>query len=206
MSKSLGNTLSVGKLLEMGDPDMLRMFVLGSHYRNPLTYTDESFEVALRSLERLKAVFDPQATWGDPAAPGKPGPTTALEQAVQAARAGFEAAMDDDFNTPAAIARLYELVREIFKGRDSGASGKSLAAARDTLAELGGVLGLRMRELPPVGGSQDAEPFIRLLVDLRKELKTAKQYQLADRVREGLKELGVKLEDRPDGTIWKIEK
>jgi cysteinyl-tRNA synthetase len=206
MSKSLGNTLSVGKLLEMGDPDMLRMFVLGSHYRNPLTYTDESFEVALRSLERLKAVFDPQATWGDPAAPGKPGPTTALEQAVQAARAGFEAAMDDDFNTPAAIARLYELVREIFKGRDSGASGKSLAAARDTLAELGGVLGLRMRELPPVSGSQDTEPFIRLLVDLRKELKTAKQYQLADRVREGLKELGVKLEDRPDGTIWKIEK
>ncbi len=98
------------------------------------------------------------------------------------------------------------MVRETFKGRDSGASGAALQNARETLAELGGVLGLRMRELPTTGGSQDAEPFIKLLVDLRKELKTAKQYQLADRVREKLKELGVKLEDRPDGTTWKIEK
>lgn len=207
MSKSLGNTLSVGKLLEMGDPDMLRMFVLGSHYRNPLTYTDESFEVAFRSLERLKSVFAPHESWGNPDSnDGKPEATTALETATQAAQAGFEAAMDDDFNTPAAIARLYDLVREIFKGRDSGASGAALQKARETLAELGGVLGLRMKELPATGGSQDVEPFIKLLVDLRKELKTAKQFQLADKVREGLKGLGVKLEDRPDGTTWKFEK
>ncbi len=207
MSKSLGNTLSVGRLLEMGDPDMLRMFVLGSHYRNPLTYTDESFEVAFRSLERIKSVFAPHENWGDPTSnEGKPEATAALEQAAASAKAGFEAAMDDDFNTPAAIARLFDLVREINKGRDTGASGASLNAARETLAELGGVLGLRMKELPPTGGSQDVEPFIKLLVDLRKELKTAKQYQLADRVREGLKGLGVKLEDRPDGTTWKYEK
>jgi cysteinyl-tRNA synthetase len=207
MSKSLGNTLSVGKLLEMGDPDMLRMFVLGSHYRNPLTYTEESFEVALTSLKRLKSVFAPHETWGDPdSTVGKAEATAALEQAVQTAKAGFETAMDDDFNTPAAIARLYELVRETFKGRDSGASGAALQNARESLAELGGVLGLRMKELPITNGSQDVEPFIKLLVDLRKELKTAKQYQLADRVREGLKVLGVKLEDRPDGTTWIFEK
>jgi cysteinyl-tRNA synthetase len=207
MSKSLGNTLSVGKLLEMGDPDMLRMFVLGSHYRNPLTYTDESFEVAFKSLERIKSVFSPRENWGDPSSnAGKAEATTALEQAAAAARSGFEAAMDDDFNTPAAIARLFDLVREINKGRDTGASGAALYAARETLAELGGVLGLRMKELPVSSASQDVEPFIKLLVDLRKELKTAKQYQLADRVREGLKELGVKLEDRPDGTTWKYEK
>ncbi len=207
MSKSLGNTLSVGKLLEMGDPDMLRMFVLGSHYRNPLTYTDDSFKVAFSSLERLKSVFAAHETWGDPASTnGKAEATATLEQANQAARLGFETAMEDDFNTPAAIARLYELVREIFKGRDSGASGAALESARQTLAELGGVLGLRMKELPATSGSQDAEPFIKLLVDLRKELKAAKQYQLSDKVREGLKELGVKLEDRPDGTTWKFEK
>lgn len=207
MSKSLGNTLSVDKLLKMGDPDMLRFFVLGSHYRSPLTYTDDSFEVALRNLESLKKVFDPTEKWPDPASKeGNAAATSALEKAVQTARHDFETAMDDDFNTPVVLAALFELKSEIFRLRSAGASGASLESARNTLAELGGVLGLRMRELPQAKGSQEVEPFINLLVDLRRELKAAKQFALADRIRDQLKELGIKLEDRPDGTIWKFEK
>ena len=206
MSKSLGNTLSVDKLLVMGDPDMLRMFVLGSHYRKPLSYTGESFTLALRNLERLKKAFAPEETWPDPdSAAGNATATTALEQATRAVRISFETAMDDDFNTPLALACLFELSSEIFKGRTAKASGKVIDIARETLAELGSVLGLRMKELPPQNRSQDSEPFIALLIDIRRELKAARQFALADRIREQLKALGVKLEDRSDGTSWKFE-
>jgi len=207
MSKSLGNTLSVDKLLAMGDPDMLRMFVLGSHYRKPLSYTDESFEVALRNLERLKKAFAREEVWPDPSSvAGNATATTALEQATRRARIGFESAMDDDFNAPVALACLFELSTEIFKGRSATVSGRTLDLARETLAELGGVLGLRMKALSPQNRSQDSEPFIALLVDIRRELKAARQFALADRIREQLKELGVKLEDRADGTSWKFER
>lgn len=207
MSKSLGNTLTVDKLLAMGDPDMLRMFVLGSHYRKQLTYTDESFDIALRQLERLKRAFEPEEKWPDPASEaGDPAATATLEEATRTARHTFEDAMDDDFNTSVALASLFELSSEIFKGRSANASGKALEEARETLAELGGVLGLRMKEIPQKR-SQDSEPFIALLVDVRRELKAARQFALADRIRSRLKELGVRLEDRKDGTTnWKFER
>jgi len=207
MSKSLGNMLSVDKLLAMGDPDMLRMFVLGSHYRRPLSYTDESFELAMRNLERLKKAFAPEEVWPDPTSvEGNATATTALEQATRTARMSFETAMDDDFNAPVALACLFELSTEIFKGRSAHTSGRTLDLARETLAELGEVLGLRMNALSPQRSSPDSEPFIDLLVEIRLKLKAASQFALADQIRERLKELGVKLEDRADGTSWKFDK
>jgi cysteinyl-tRNA synthetase len=207
MSKSLGNMLSVDKLLAMGDPDMLRMFVLGSHYRKPLSYNDENFELALRNLEHLKKAFAPEEVWPDPTSVGgNATATTALEQATRTARMSFETAMDDDFNAPVALACLFELSTEIFKGRSANASGSTLDLARETLAELGGVLGLRMKTLSPQSHSQESEPFIDLLVEIRRELKAARQFALADQIRKRLRELGVKLEDRADGTIWKFDK
>jgi cysteinyl-tRNA synthetase len=113
--------------------------------------------------------------------------------------------MDDDFNAPVALACLFELSTEIFKGRSANASGRALDLARETLAELGGVLGLRMKAHSPQSRSQESEPFIALLVEIRRELKAAHQFVLADRIRERLKELGVKLEDRADGTSWKFD-
>jgi cysteinyl-tRNA synthetase len=206
MSKSLGNTLSVDKLLAKGDPDLLRMFVLGSHYRKPLTYTDESFELALRNLERLKKAFSPEETWPDPdSVAGNALATGALEQATSTVRNTFETAMDDDFNSSIALACLFELSSEIFKGRTANANGRANYIARETLAELGSVLGLRMKDLPSRKRAQDNEPFIALLVDIRHELKSAKQFALADRIRDQLKTLGVKLEDRPGGTSWMFE-
>lgn len=207
MSKSLGNTLTITNLLTRGDSDMLRIFVLGSHYRNPVTYTDESFEVALRSLDRLKGVFAHDEKWPDALDnEGDSLATTALQKAIETAKIGFETAMDDDFNTPQALARLFDLVRETFKGRDMKASGRVLNAARETLAELGGILGIRMKDVSQATSLKGAEPFIDLLVETRRELKGVKQFGLADRIREQLKELGVKLEDRAEGTSWRFEK
>jgi cysteinyl-tRNA synthetase len=110
--------------------------------------------------------------------------------------------MDDDFNTAGALAALFELVRAINTARDAGVGGAPFAAAQATLRELAGVLGLKLE--PPRVPTQEAAPFIDLLVELRAELRKARQFALADMVRSRLGELGVTLEDTPQGTRWKV--
>jgi cysteinyl-tRNA synthetase len=110
--------------------------------------------------------------------------------------------MDDDFNTSGALASLFELVRAINTARDRGVGGEPFSKAQDTLRELAGVLGLRLRPKQATGGQQ-AAPFIELLIETRAALRKAKQFELADSVRKRLAELGVMLEDTPQGTTWK---
>ncbi|MEI7554926.1 cysteine--tRNA ligase [Candidatus Chlorohelix sp.] len=206
MSKSLGNFVTVGNILENYDADTLRAFILGSVYRNPLSFSEESFIAAQRGLERLKAVFSSVEKWGEPGnTEGNPAATSTLHAAIEQARAGFIEAMDSDFNSAIALAALYDLTRELNREREHGASPQSLHEARALLLELGNVLGLRLdRDTSPKRGLE-AAPFISLLVETRTALKSAKQYQLADQIRDKLKALGVKVEDRPDGTSWKFE-
>jgi cysteinyl-tRNA synthetase len=204
MSKSIGNVLSIGNILQKGDPDVLRFLVLGSIYRNPLTYTDDSFESAKRGLERMKSIFSPVEKWGEATDQnGDASATAALQKVTESTRAAFIEAMDDDFNTAQALARLFDLVRETYKGREHGASPASLHTARATLSELGGVL--RLEQSFTKADSASAAPFIETLIELRRDLRGIKQYALADKVRERLAELGVVLEDRPDGTTWKFQ-
>src|SRR5690606_21382510 len=115
-----------------------------------------------------------------------------------AARDRFIAAMDDDLNTPQALAALFDLVREINRARDEG---RDVSDAQGTLRELAGVLGFVLEA--PKNDAGDAAPFIDLLVELRKDLRAAKQWALADRVRDGLAELGIELRDSPEGTTWR---
>ena len=197
MSKSLGNLVSVEEFLTGHRGDVLRMLVLNSSYRSPLTYTDEVVEQAGRALERLKGALRPASPAAEPPAEAQ----KALEGGGAAAKAGFLQAMDDDFNTPGALASLFELVRAINQARDAGASAQALGGAQAVLSELAGVLGLRLEEGD--GRQQEAGRFIDLLVELREELRVAKQWALADRVRERLQELGVTLEDGKAGTTWK---
>jgi cysteinyl-tRNA synthetase len=105
--------------------------------------------------------------------------------------------MDDDLNTPQALAVLFDLAREINRARDGG---KGAAEAQGVLLELADVLGLRLERSER---AIEAAPFIDLLVQIRNELRAAKQFELADRVRDGLAQLDITLEDSPDGTIWK---
>jgi cysteinyl-tRNA synthetase len=108
--------------------------------------------------------------------------------------------MDDDFNSSQALAALYDLAREINKARDNGCDiSKEVAFFK----ELGGVLGLTFEGAKKnVGG---AEPFIELLIETRRDLRAAKQYEMADKLRKQLEALGVILEDTPSGTKWKME-
>jgi len=194
MSKSTGNLVTVEAFLSRHEADAFRLLVLNSGYRNPLTFTDEVVVQAERGLERLRGGSKPGAADG--------GEAPALADQAAAARSGFEASMDDDFNTPGALSHLFELVRAINQARDQSASTAALQPAQKTLTELAGVLGLRLETRR--FDDRQAGPLLDLLVEVRKMLREARQFELADRIRDRLAEQGITLEDGKDGTRWTI--
>ncbi len=188
MSKSLGNLITIKEALEKYSSDAIRIFVLSSHYRSPLTYSEETLEAAERGADRLR-----QAVRGE----GK-GEQVGDRIDSELYRRRFIEAMDDDFNTPQAIATLFDLARDINRLSDEG---YSVIRGQQVLLGLANILGLTLK-LPEVP-SLDAEPFIELLLSTREQLRQASQFQLADEIRARLAELGVALEDTPKGTVWK---
>jgi cysteinyl-tRNA synthetase len=191
MSKSLGNLVTIREGLDRYGADAMRLFILSSSYRGPLTYSEEAIEAARKGAERLRAAYQGQGSEAPGASPA-PIDTAAF-------RRSFTEAMDDDFNTAQAIAVLFDLARELNRAREAG---QCAPLARDLLLELGGVMGLTFAG-PKEAAFTDAGPFIEMLVNLRQELRKAKQYQLADSVRQKLEEVGIALEDTPKGTVWK---
>ncbi len=197
MSKSLGNIVAVKDFLKKRDADVMRMLVLSSNYRAPLIFTEETQDAAEKSLERLKSALRPVSASAKGLAPEA---ASALASQAEATKQSFINAMDDDFNTPLAMAALYELVKAINTGRDQGATADQLKPAQEMLRELTGVLGLRLQEKQ---GSGDADKFVDLLVQVRSEVRKQKLWQLSDLIRDQLKELGVTIEDTKEGTKWR---
>jgi cysteinyl-tRNA synthetase len=171
------------------------MLVLNASYRGPLTFTDEVVRQAESALDRLRAALKPAVP-----ASGAQEAEAALAAAGAEARRKFEAAMDDDFNTSGAMSHLFDLVRSINQGRDAGVGERSLGEAQSSLRQLAGVLGLRLAA--DEAGDQPAAPFIELLLEVREAMRTAKQWAVADRIRDRLAELGVVIEDAKSGTTW----
>jgi cysteinyl-tRNA synthetase len=201
MSKSLGNLIKIDDFLKSHSSDSFRLLVFGGHYRKPVIFNDETVQVADRNLARLRGALRPSSgniSTGEL--------VDTLREATENARVSFETSMDDDFNTAGAIAALFELTRAINTARTAGVNGPFFSAAQDTLRELGGVLGLTLQD--PAAESQSdvaARPFIDLLVAVRGDLRTAKQWALADKIRNDLKALGVAIEDTPEGAKWRFE-
>jgi len=185
MSKSLGNFITIRDGLKKVGGDGLRLWILTSHYRKPLTFTEETLDAAKAGVARLRTAARAGGDAGDAGVD------------LAAYRERFTAAMDDDLNTPQALAVLFDLAKEINRARDEG---RGMAQAQGLLLELGEVLGLRLEQPEQ---SIEAAPFIDLLVQVRDELRAAKQWQLADRVRDSLAALDVVLEDSASGTTWK---
>jgi cysteinyl-tRNA synthetase len=200
MSKSLGNLITIDEFLRDHSADTLRMLIFSGHYRKPVTFSDETLDSAERSLSRLRSAL--RASAGNVST----GPDAdALRTATEDARARFTEAMDDDFNTSSALASLFELVRAINTARTAGVSGPFYEAAQRTLKELAGVLGLTLTgPVPEMAGTATVKPFIDLLVRVRSDLRAAKQWALADTIRDGLNELDITLEDTPEGTVWRF--
>ena len=190
MSKSIGNIVSIKEALAKYYSDGLRVFVLGSHYRSPLTFTSEAVDAAENGADRLRQAVDARSQGGKPSSYN-----------VEALRQRFIEAMDDDFNTPKALASLFDMARELNRLRDDGCD---ISEGQALLRELGGVLGLTFKPMQKSLTSSDAE--IQKLVDERTAARKAKQFQRADEIRKQLDALGVVVEDTPQGAVWKARR
>ena len=212
MSKSTGKLVTISEALAKYSPDALRLWVLSSHYRSPITYSEENLTATEKGIERLvrAAHIDIEES-------------TAPAIDTRPYRERFIEAMDDDFNTPQAVAALFDLAREINRGHDEHLH---IGKAYKTLWELSGVLGLNLRyepksldEIPlrPLielavryevdpKDAKATESIIKLLLNKRAALRTARKWQLADSIRNDLKEIGITLEDTSEGTISRYKK
>jgi len=191
MSKSLGNLITIKEALERYSADAIRVFVLGSHYRSPLTYSEDILEAAESGVERLLRVVSRDDPTG--------GEGEALDTGPY--RSQFMEAMDDDFNTAQALSVLFDLARVINQAGDSGAG---FAGAKGVLSELAeNVLGLKLETF--TGPDADMQPRVDALIKERNELRKAREWQQADKIRVELAGMGVILEDTPEGTkvVWK---
>ena len=179
------------------DADVMRMLVLSGNNRAPLIFNEETQDAAEKSIERLKSALRPAST----SATGlSADAASALESHADSTKQSFTDAMDDDFNTPLALAALHELVKAINTARDNGANDEQLKSAQDTLRELTGVLGLQLKEKT---GSSDADAQVNALIAERTEARNQKNWARSDEIRDQLKEMGVTIEDSKDGTTWR---
>lgn len=201
MSKSLGNFTTLKDLFQKFDPLVVRFFILQSHYRSTLDFSEQALEGAKAGLDRLvNTVEGLRNAAKDPATsvPGSPfGAATYRRRLLES--------LDDDVNTPQAIAVLFDLGKDLnarLAGGGMTAEELSEAAAlyRDFGSTILGIISDQPRKAD-VGNSE--EELMGLLIALRKEARASKNFPLSDRIRDGLKDLGIVLEDRKDGTGWK---
>jgi cysteinyl-tRNA synthetase len=207
MSKSLHNFITIKDALEKHRPEVIRYFTMSAHYSSPVDYTDEGMQAASAGWERL---YTPvrlarQMASSAPATDEGNGFLARLDEA----RKAFAEVMDDDFNAPKAIAVLQELTSDVNKLLNSGSAiGQPILGAIDkTYRDLGGeVLGL-IPDADSAGASngQREAGLIQLLIEMRADARKAKNFKESDRIRDELARLGVVLEDRSDGTIWRVD-
>ena len=188
MSKSLGNFFTIRDVFKQYRPEEVRFFVVRSHYRSPLNFSDQHLDDARASLKRLYTALQAVA----------PQPVSIDWSQPHAAR--FKAAMDEDFGTPEAVAVLFDLAAEVNRTQSAELSG--------LLKALGGVLGLLQADAlaflqtgSGVGGS-DETAQIEALIAARAAAKAAKDFALADNIRKQLSDMGVVLKDSAQGTVW----
>lgn len=192
MSKSLGNFFTIRDVLRNYDAEVVRFFMIRTHYRSPLNYSDSHLDDARAALKRLYTALTAVDEMQSPSTP----PATIDWSSPYAQR--FKAAMDEDFGTPEAIAVLFDLAGEINRS-------KSLALAH-LLRSLGGVLGL-LQQAPQAflqKGYKHDTAAIQAQIDLRAIAKREKKFAQADQIRQQLQQQGVVLKDSPQGTTWEV--
>ncbi|MDR0523548.1 MAG: cysteine--tRNA ligase [Candidatus Methanoplasma sp.] len=198
MSKSLGNFFKVEEVAGRFDPQTIRFYFLNTHYSSPLAYGEEALSEAKSALSRLWNNYRDLVSYG------KSGPASGdgAEAEAAAMEAEFREAMDDDFNTRAAIEAVMRLVKRTNRGMGDGSlSASGAAAAAAAMRRADEVLGI----LPPDGDGGDGllDSVMEILIGLRGELRGRKMYDLADGIRDDLKKAGIALEDSSGGAKWK---
>jgi cysteinyl-tRNA synthetase len=190
MSKSLGNTLSIREIVKRHTPDTLRLWMLGTHYRNLIEWSEERVDESKRALERLTRLLHDAAATRDGGAPAS------LPPAFAEFRARFEKAMDDDFNTPQALGVLFDFGRALADLRDRGAGSPGpFVAGVGELVEFSRVLGLFGR-----GAATDGPPpEVQQLLTARGEARARRDFKRGDEIRDEIARLGWLVEDTPAG-------
>lgn len=196
MSKSLGNIVTLKGLFEKFHPEALKLYLLSSHYRSPIEFSDEGVEEAARGLDRIYRVL-----LSIPKGKGS--------SVQESWKKKFEEAMDDDFNTAKAMAVIFDAVKEANRLQQKPDTLSQASELRETIVRLGGVLGLLtddpahyFQSLPGMKGVDRVQ--IEKLIAERLESRRKKDFKRADQIREELKSLNVVVEDHPEGTTWRL--
>jgi len=210
MSKSLGNFFTVRELLENSTGEVIRFYLLGTHYRSPLDFSEQNLVMAQKGLERLQtSVRLAQEVLDREGSPINKQTQDELLKAAKDAREAFEKAMDDDFNSALAYAALFELAK-IMNGyvQEHPAPSEGLVQAQKTLIELGTVLGFDLLhpENVRVENEEMLAQVMEVVLQIRSRSRQKKDWEMADFIRDGLKEKGILIEDTPQGARWQIKK
>ncbi len=214
MGKSLGNAITLKELFSGSHPLLskayapltVRFFILSSHYRSPLDFSNQALQAAEKGLARLHATVKLLRDQLQHASPGDIPP--AVTDMLAQHKDRFIEAMNDDFNTSQAIAALFDLNKAVntLLNAEQKLSAPALQAIDRLYRELGeDVLGLIPEDLNAEAGGNLVDGLLNLLITLRQEARAKKDWATSDSIRDQLADMGVILEDRPDGTVWKLK-
>lgn len=197
MSKSLGNFVTVHDLVKTTDPQVIRFFLSSTHYRRPLEYSKSNLQKAADNLDKIKTAYN-NLEFRTENANGAQDPAVKTE--VDKIVADYKTAMDDDFNVQNALTSIFELVSlaNNYNSQEQ-VNADDVKLILDTLAQLAGILGVKFDQ------KGELSDDIQALVDQRDEARANKDFATSDKLRDQLKEMGVILEDTPQGTRWHLD-
>lgn len=203
MSKSLGNFFLLRDVLEYYDGRVVRLFVLSSHYRKPIDFSDAELTQAKTSLERIEnALMRGKEAVIDVKADGSS--CMELKEQLAVAKEKFIAAMDEDFNTSMGLGAIFELVKELNKAVDTPINAEGAEVVKETVEYIINVmeeaLGVKLK-LETVVGNMTSE-LIEFILELRREARNEKNWAMSDKIRDRLAEMGIKIKDGKDKTTW----
>lgn len=203
MSKSLGNFFLLRDVLEHYDGRVVRLFVLSSHYRKPIDFSDAELTQAKTSLERIEnALMRGKEAVIDVKADGSS--CMELKEQLAVAKEKFIAAMDEDFNTSMGLGAIFELVKELNKAVDTPINAEGAEVVKETVDYIVNVmeeaLGVKLK-LETVVGNMSSE-LIEFILELRREARAEKNWAMSDKIRDRLAEMGIKIKDGKDKTTW----
>jgi cysteinyl-tRNA synthetase len=195
MSKSLKNFFSVKDILARYSPEIVRFYLLNTHYRGPLIYGEVALDEAAVSLKRIHNTYESLRTY-------VPRGNDGAEELITKAKAGFLTEMDDDFNSRSALSYLFDVAREANRLMDAGElSAQGATNIISFMKDLDSVFDILPEEKK---GDEKLDDVMMLLIDIRKELRKRKMYDLSDLIRDRLQEAGIKIEDTSEGAKWKL--
>ncbi len=227
MSKSLGNVMLVGDLVKQWSPNAVRMFMLSTHYRNPLDFTREGLVQGQANVERLERTIQSLDFALGLSLPVNQSKTLKLKEAADEARAHFILAMDDDFNSAEALAAIFGLIRvtnSIIEGAEELPDDEALNKSRQILLEVTEALGLKCepednwlaieaslrevatRTIGAIPSGTSREGILGMLLERREKARENKEWEVSDEIRDNLLEIGIEIEDTSAGPRWKLIK